>query len=155
MFNTILVAVALQDGEEVSTHALAARDVAAAMAQNPSQVLHVLSVYTYPEEQWCGIPGASNAEFHAGLIRRTDDMMKRKMAAHVAPLHTKETQITTHLRVGEPRDVLVHAAVELNADVLIIGTHSKRSVFDVGLGGTAQHVSRYASCVVVLVRPKR
>lgn len=103
MFNTLLLAVALQDEEDVSAHALAARDVTATMTRDPSQVLHVLSVYTYPQEQWRGFPGASSAEFNEGLIRRTDDVMERKMAAYVAPLRANAIQITTHLRVGEPR----------------------------------------------------
>lgn len=154
MFSTILLTVDLQDWEDFSVHALAARDVATAIARDHAQVLHVLSVYTYPQEKWRGFPGSSSAELTESSIRRTDDTMKRKMKDYVAPLKAEGLHITTHLRVGEPRDVIVHAAEELNADILISGSHSKRSVFDVALGGTAQHLSRHASCVVILVHPK-
>jgi nucleotide-binding universal stress UspA family protein len=155
MSSTILLAVALQGWEGFSTHALAARDVAATMARGTSRALHVLSVYTYPQERWRGFPGATSAEFTEGFIRRTDDTMKLKMEDYVSTLKAEGLQITMHLRVGEPREVIVHMAQELNADMLIIGTHSKRSVFDVALGGTAQHVSRHASCAVVLVHSKK
>jgi nucleotide-binding universal stress UspA family protein len=37
----------------------------------------------------------------------------------------------------------------------MIGSHSKRGLFDAVLGGTAQHVSRHAPCPVVFVSPKR
>ena len=49
MYTTILLAVALQDWDRYSTHALAVRDVASALAQNASTSLHVLSVYHYDE----------------------------------------------------------------------------------------------------------
>src|SRR4029453_628099 len=45
MYTTILLAAALQDWERYSTHALAARDVAATLAKGVAQQLHVLSVY--------------------------------------------------------------------------------------------------------------
>ena len=48
MYTTILLAAALQDWERYSTHALAARDVAATLAKGAAQPLHVLSIYDYP-----------------------------------------------------------------------------------------------------------
>jgi hypothetical protein len=41
MYTTILLAAALQDWERYSTHALAARDVAATLAKGVAQQLHV------------------------------------------------------------------------------------------------------------------
>jgi nucleotide-binding universal stress UspA family protein len=58
------------------------------------------------------------------------------------------------LRVGNPREVIVEMALRILADVLIIGSHSKRGIFDIALGGTAQQISSHAPCPVLLVSPK-
>ncbi len=63
-------------------------------------------------------------------------------------------EVTGTLRLGSPREVIVQVASDIQADLLVIGSHSKRSIFKVALGGTAQHVSRRAPCQVVLVSPK-
>jgi nucleotide-binding universal stress UspA family protein len=46
---------------------------------------------------------------------------------------------------------VVRVAEEIGADCLVIGAHSKRSVFD--LGGTAQAICQRAPAVVVLASP--
>ena len=59
------------------------------------------------------------------------------------------------MRVGNPRDVIPEVATTLKADLLILGSHSKRGVLDIVLGGTAQQVSKAAPCTVVLVSPQK
>ena len=59
MYTTILLAAALQDWERYSTHALAARDVAATLAKGAAQPLHVLSVYDYPPVETTDLPPSS------------------------------------------------------------------------------------------------
>jgi nucleotide-binding universal stress UspA family protein len=49
----------------------------------------------------------------------------------------------------------VQVAQEVHADLLIIGSHSKRGLLDIALGGTAQQVTKSAPCTIVLVSPKR
>jgi nucleotide-binding universal stress UspA family protein len=39
--------------------------------------------------------------------------------------------------------------------LLVIGSHSKRGLFDIALGDTAKHLSQHASCPVVLVSPEK
>ena len=151
---TVLLGVALQDGERTTAHALAARDVAATLTRSSSKPLHVVSVYAYPQDRWRGFPGASAAESSGGWVQQTDEAMRHNMADYIAPLQAEGLQIISHLLVGEPHDVILQVAQDVEAELLVIGTHSKRSMFDVALGGTAQYVSRHASCPVVLVHPK-
>jgi nucleotide-binding universal stress UspA family protein len=58
------------------------------------------------------------------------------------------------LEIGNPRELIVETARQVSADLLIMGSHSKRGIFDIALGGTAQRVSRHAPCQVVLVSPQ-
>ena len=81
--------------------------------------------------------------------------MVEKMNEYVAPLKAEDVEVTPILRAGDPRDVIVQAATNLNADLLILGSHSKRGLLDIVLGGTAQQVSKSAPCLVVLVSPKK
>ena len=153
MYHTILLAAALQDWERYSAHALHAREVAAALAHAASKHLHILSVYGYKELEIRDLPADVVARHREDLMHRTDDFMRQKLAEYVAPLRAEDIQVSTILKVGNPRLEIVKVATEIQADLLIIGTHSKRSLFNIFLGGTAQHVSKYAPCTLLLVAP--
>src|SRR5215472_14378121 len=154
MYTTILLAAALQKWDRYSAHALAAREVAASLAQGTSHHLSVLSVYDDPPLTLGYIPAEMASRQQEELWRRTDALMVHKMDAYVAPLHSLGVAITPILRRGNPRDIIVQVATNLKADLLILGSHSKRGLMDIALGGTAQQVGKSAPCLVVLVSPK-
>jgi nucleotide-binding universal stress UspA family protein len=155
MYNTILLAAALQRWERYSAHALAAREVAAALVQPTSKRLHVLSAYEYEYlPQMSELSLAMRAQFEQESKQRTDALMMQKLEEYVAPLLADGITVEKILRVGTARDVIVQVATNIQADLVIIGSHSKRGLLDISLGGTAQHVSRHAPCTVVLVSPK-
>ncbi len=154
MYNTILLAAALQRWERYSAHALAARDMAAFIAGSTSKRLHVFSAYDYDYMQVTQVPPRIAGEVMDEHRRRTDKTMEQKMAAFIAPLKEEGLEVTEILQVGNPRETIVQVARDIEADVLIIGSHSKRGILDIALGGTAQSVSRRAPCTVVLVSLK-
>ena len=154
MYTTILLAAALQDWERYSAHALAARELAETLATGASSPLHVLSVYEYSPLPSTALP-AEVVQYREDLMRRTDDLMGQKMHEYLAPLKAQGLEIAPILRVGDPRDVIPEVATTLKADLLILGSHSKRGLLDIVLGGTAQQVSKAAPCTVVLVSPKK
>ena len=153
MYSTVLLAAALQDWERYSAHALGAREVAAALAPAASKRLHVLSVYEYNHLEKHGLPADVAVRYREDMMLRTDDFMRQKLEEYVAPLCTEGIEVCKILRVGNPRLEIVKVATELKADLLIIGTHSKRSLFDIFLGGTAQAVSKHAPCTLLFVAP--
>src|SRR4030095_7320591 len=118
MYTTILLAAALQQWERYSAHALAAREVAATLAQGPSHHLYVLSVYDDPPLALGYIPAEMASRQQDELWRRADALMVHKMDAYVAPLHGLGVAITPILRRGNPRDVIVQVATNLKADLL-------------------------------------
>jgi nucleotide-binding universal stress UspA family protein len=155
MYTTILLAAALQNWDRYSTHALAAREVAATLAKGTSNHLHVVSVYDYPPLNVGYIPAELASRHQNELWLRTDTLMVQKMDAYVMPLRAEGMAITPILRVGNPRDVIVQVATSIKAEVLILGSHSKRGLLDIALGGTAQQVGKTAPCPVILVSPQR
>ena len=154
MYNTILLAVALQRWERYSAHALAARDMAAFIAGSTSKRLHVFSAYDYEFPLMTELPSDMDAKIREEAMQRTDQLMEQKLDEYIAPLKEEGLEVTKILRVGSPRETIVQVARDIEADVLIIGSHSKRGILDIALGGTAQSVSRHAPCAVVLVSPK-
>jgi nucleotide-binding universal stress UspA family protein len=80
--------------------------------------------------------------------------MVDKLDAYVAPLRAAGVAVSPILRVGNPRQVIVEVATRLKADLVILGSHSKRGLLDIALGGTAQQVSKAAPCLVLLVSPQ-
>jgi nucleotide-binding universal stress UspA family protein len=153
MYKKILLAGALQHWERYSVHALAAREVAAELARHAER-LHVLSVYDY-ELPTSELSGEMVARLREQYIQQTDQVMAQKMDEYVAPLVNRGIAVSKIIRLGSPRHVIVEVASEIEADLLVIGSHSKRGLLDIALGDTARHVSTHAPCTVVMVAPKK
>lgn len=155
MYKNILLAAAFQNWEHYSAHALAARDLAAALARQAER-LHVLSVYEHETSRVpAGIPAEMAAKLREQQIGQADRTMAAKMEEYVGPLLSQALPVATILRLGSsPRHLIVEVAHEVDADLLVIGSHSKRGLLDIALGGTARHVSEHAPCPVVMVAPK-
>lgn len=167
MYQHILLTVALQQWEEPSPHALAAREVAVTLAKGAGAKLSVLSVYDYGPLEETGLPlelaSHSGAEVIRQLeavrqrreehIRQLDAQMETKMKVFLAGVPGRGVPITPLLKVGEPRPLIISTAETLRVDLIVIGAHSKRSFLDVLLGGTAAYVSRHAACPVLMVQP--
>ena len=154
MYNTILLAAALQNWDRYSAHALAARDVAGTLAKGAGKPLHVLSVYEYEIPSMSGLSADMAAQRHEGILQNTDSLMERRMNDYIAPLKEDGIVVQSLLRVGNPREIIVQVAGSITADLLVIGSHSKRGILDVILGGTARQIGSRTPCPVVLVSPK-
>ena len=154
MYHSILLAVALQHWERYSAHAVAAREAAATLAKGAAIPLHVVSVYEYERLPATGLSAEMDARHRDDQRRQTDVLMERRMDDFTAPLKEAGIEVKTFLRVGKPREIIVPMALSVTADVLIIGSHNKRGVFDIALGGTARHLTHKAPCTVLMVSPK-
>ena len=155
MYEQILLAVALQQWEEFTPHALAAREVAAALAKGSGAKIAVLSVYNYGKIKEPSLSVEMAARYREDVMQRIDGAMETKMKAFLAGVQAMDGAITPIVQAGEPRKTILEVAERLPADLLVIGAHNKRSVLDVVLGGTAGHVSRHAPCSVLMVTPRR
>jgi nucleotide-binding universal stress UspA family protein len=80
--------------------------------------------------------------------------MERKMDEYVAPLKQEGLDVITTVQVGTPHEDIIQTAASLDADLLIIGSHSKRGILDIALGGTARRLTHEAPCTVLMVSPK-
>lgn len=154
MYSSILLSVALGRGD--LRHAILARDTALALAKGAgASIIHVLTVEN------CDAPAIDHLKPEAGekVATLIGDQVhrekERQLNEFAAPLVSEGVKVETHLEHGNPRDAILHAVDQLGADVLVIGSHSKRGVLDVMLGSTAHHLSTHASCPVILVSPEQ
>lgn len=76
----------------------------------------------------------------AELRALTDDARARLGALH------------EHVAVGKPADELLRVATQLEADLLVIGSHGHDPIAHLFVGSVAERVVRGATCPVVVVR---
>ena len=154
MYKNILLAAAFQNWEHYSAHALAARDVAAALARQAER-LHVLTVYEHQTSRIpAGIPTELAVKLREQQTEGVDHAVAEMMESYVGPLLSQGLPVTKLLRQGSARHLIIEVAHEVDADLLVIGSHSRRGLLDIALGGTARHVSEHAPCPVVMAAPK-
>ena len=55
------------------------------------------------------------------------------------------------VKIGDPRDLILQAAVDLKADLILMGTHGRRGFKRMFLGSVAEYVVRTATCGVLVV----
>jgi nucleotide-binding universal stress UspA family protein len=154
MYKTVLLVADLQRDGPYSTHTLAVRDVAAALVRDPSRHLHVLSVYAYDRIDTRRLPLMLVGPYHDEQLSRTDMHMERSMDNYIAGLVAEGIEVSTLLRVGKPRALIVQVATDIKADLLIMGA--------IGGGGrrgrvpsrVLRQISAAVPCPVLLVWPQ-
>ena len=68
-------------------------------------------------------------------------------------LAPKAPEITHRLiRKGHPREIILEVAMDIAADVIVMGTHGRRGVSQLFIGSVAEHVVRHAPVPVLTVR---
>ncbi len=60
--------------------------------------------------------------------------------------------IALHVRLGDPAKAILQAAVDVEADVIVVGTQDHRGIASLTLGSVAQYVARNARCAVFIAR---
>lgn len=100
-----------------------------------------------------GAPGVpldeSSAELRRHVQRSYDDFVAQAASG------TAIERIVTHVRLEAPAEEIAQLAADLEADLVIVGTHGRRGLSRLLLGSVAEGVVRLAPCPVLVVRPKR
>lgn len=63
-------------------------------------------------------------------------------------------RIVGHMAAGTPWREIVQFATNLDADLVVVGTHDRKGLKRLVLGSVAEQVSRKAPCAVLIARPK-
>lgn len=116
---SICVAVALQRYVKLTPVAMRQREIATILAQHYGAKVGVVTV----DAPVALLPHLETTE--------------SKLERYVEPLREAGLAVNSAFREGRPSVEIKRFAEEVGADLLIIGSHSKRGPLDVGLGSTA------------------
>jgi nucleotide-binding universal stress UspA family protein len=67
---------------------------------------------------------------------------------------TAELKLNPVVKKGTPYHEIVETARQMNADLIVIGTHGRTGLKHVFMGSTAERVVRHATCPVLVVRER-
>lgn len=122
-------------------------DYAVALATKLDARLHVLHNVPWPL-LGAEIPVAVSETAMDEILARKQKVFDEFIAAHKGKLPLASATLKT----GDARTVIIAAAEELHADLIVMGTHGRRGVSRLVLGSVAESVVRTAPCPVLLVR---
>lgn len=139
MYRSILVALDGSPREAIVFQA--AIDV----AKEFGAALHVCRAVTLP----VGVPAAvwavPMAELDTVLVAEANRAIARRVADTPLPI------AGTHVRIGQPADVVLDVAEAVNADLIVIGAHGYH-VLERVIGTTASKIVHRAKCSVLVAR---
>jgi nucleotide-binding universal stress UspA family protein len=100
------------------------------------------------------------AQRHNTLMQIADDLRERLVSVGrtvQSALKTKRPDAivptVAHVRVGKVADQLVTLAAEIEAQVMVLGTHGRHGLARLLMGSVAEKCVRTAPCPVFVVRP--
>jgi nucleotide-binding universal stress UspA family protein len=132
------------DFSDTAEHALAwAADLQRTTSAPTLQLLHAIS------SRPVGTVGVATA----ALLPDADEMatLERKMVAKARAIEATATA-AVWIRASNIGDIIVDAAKDAGADLIVMGSHGRTGVKRFVLGSVAEHVLRHAACPVVTVR---
>jgi len=90
----------------------------------------------------------------AEVAERLRDYVQNKVDDLAARNSRVPDRIETHVRWEGPGEQIAQLAADLEADLVVVGTHGRRGLRRVMMGSVAELVVRLAPCPVLVVRPK-
>lgn len=105
-------------------------------------LLHVIDISSLAETS-CAMAGSDPLPLFRDQARKCMDGLKRLMP-----------DAETLVREGSPRPAIVDAAVELNCQMIVMGTHGRSGLAHLLLGSVAEYVVRNSKVPVLTVRAR-
>jgi len=125
-------------------------------AARPRAEVHVLNVVRLYGAQALVDGATEPSGFAAVSLADATDRVARyveeRRQAFRGSLDTVRTH--AHLRLEAPAHEIAQTAADLEADLVVVGTHGRRGIARWLLGSVAEAVVRLAPCPVFVVRPK-
>jgi len=117
-------------------------------------LLHVVADYTYYSSlDYSPIMGFDNFS-NLGAIQ-TDVVLELQNSAHQflekSKTHLGDTSIETLVKDGDTGDAIIEAADNLKADVIVLGSHSRRGLDKILMGSVAEKVLRHSKIPLFII----
>jgi len=143
-FSTILFAT---DFSDISDYAF---DYALSMANKFGSRLVVVHVINEPVDlRGFYVPHISFESLENEITEAAEKMMKKFCDRKMSEYTNYETAIIT----GVPYEEILRKAEEVDASLIVLGTHGRAGIDHILFGSTAERVVRRSRCAVMTVRP--
>lgn len=124
-----------------------AATAACALAAKTGATVHLLHAYVIPVES-VGLALTVSQKYVEQFVSESKAQLQ-ELAAKLCP----DASIGPLLvESGDPREVIVHKAKDLKAELIVMGTHGRRGIIHALMGSVAESVARTAPCSVLVVR---
>lgn len=117
-------------------------------------VIHAETAIAAPRahgREAAGAPSTDLDELSTNLCDHVQTVVKRWCDEHASPLPFG--QLTTHVRLDRPAEAIAQLASDVEAEIVVVGTHGRRGAQRFLLGSVAEGTVRLAPCAVLVVRP--
>ncbi len=117
-------------------------------------LLHVVADYTYYSSlDYSPVMGFDSFSNLGAL--QTNTVIELQNAAHDYLEKTKkylgDDTVKTLVKDGDTGDAVIEAAKELNADVIVMGSHSRRGLEKILMGSVAEKVLRHSKIPLFII----
>jgi nucleotide-binding universal stress UspA family protein len=131
-------------------------------AEKPGAAVHAINVLPVYQS---GFVQDASAMVWTGTLPSTTQAageLATYVARRIAAYRTKHAgerlafleNVVTHQRLEVPSEQIAQLAADLEADLIVVGTHGHRGLSRLLLGSVAEATVRLAPCAVLVVRPK-
>ena len=150
---TVLVGV---DYSDLSALAL----IQAVAIGRPRERSHVHVVHAVHFARTAGLSSGSGDTQPETVTTQTSEELRKFVEKVLAQPHEELPddgnplieRLTTHVRLAAPAEAIAQLASDIEADLVVVGTHGRRGLARL-LGSVAEGVVRLAPCPVLVVRP--
>jgi nucleotide-binding universal stress UspA family protein len=125
-----------------------AREALELAALHPHSEVHLVTV----QELSLELVPSPHDEVRLPNLRELADSSLRRFEEEGAPGSFEH--VAVHIVVGDPAREIVALSAEIDADLIVVGSHSRRGLPRVLLGSVAEKVVRTAGCPVYVARAK-
>lgn len=123
--------------------------------EKPGATVHAVNVLLPYESRFAPEVSLSALSSAASELRTyVETKTAAFRAKHAAIRADLVNRIVAHQRALSPALEIAQLAADLEADLIVIGTHGRRGFSRVLLGSVAEATVRFATCPVLVVRPK-
>jgi nucleotide-binding universal stress UspA family protein len=144
------ILLALDDSRcsEAATEAL----IAQAKTENTEvRVLHAVEPFPVTLARRMG--SGESPDFVAARLEQRE-RAKELLARAAKKLRSAGFKVTTLVKEGDARDVILNHAERWHADVIIVGSHGRKGLDRFLMGSVSEAVARHARCSVEIVRTR-
>ena len=116
----------------------------------PQAAVHVIGILD-PKQ---GMPNIGIETANADGAAAVQERLQEHVCKVVARIQPEDFYFFVHSRIGDAAGEVVGLANEIEADLIIAGTHGRTGIRRMVLGSVAEKISRHAQCPVLVMRHK-